>query len=217
MVQTNKDPTYKRGLLRKTNRLGNETIQLILEAAKEVLVTQGAEKFTIDRVAKEANITKGTLIYHFQSKEQLLLALMDNYVAHLQREFEEGKKRALLNPKYPKDIDLNVAGFIEWYRKYRKENQAYSAFGLTLLSIAIGNPEVQEKILGWYRDLFASLRISKCPRALEMVLMLEGLFYLRHFQLDVTTDKEIDKLLESLEMSLCFRKSIEQGIESNSP
>ena len=191
--------TIKRGIDRKTNYLGLSTMTDLVEAAKLVLVRDGAHGFTIDRVAKQAQVTKGTLLYHFHNKNQLLTQLVDEYLFHLQSKLEDGKIIARSKDRLLDPSDLAVAGFIEWYRLFRKTDTAYTAYGLKLLALAAEESELRKKVKDWYRQLFDELRKSTCPEALDIVLLLEGLFFLRHFQLDVTKDDEIESILNKLE------------------
>lgn len=48
----------------------------IVEAAAQLVLTSGISSFTLDAVASEAGISKGGLLYHFPSKEGLLLAMV---------------------------------------------------------------------------------------------------------------------------------------------
>lgn len=52
------------------------TRESILDAANRVLVEKGAEGFTLDAVAKEAAISKGGLLYHFPSKNNLIQGMI---------------------------------------------------------------------------------------------------------------------------------------------
>lgn len=45
----------------------------LIKSAKECLVNNGIEKFTLRSVAELAGVTQGTIYYHFRTKEQLLL------------------------------------------------------------------------------------------------------------------------------------------------
>jgi len=49
----------------------------ILEAADRLFVRYGFKKTTIDDVAAEAGVGKGTIYYYFRSKQELLLAYAD--------------------------------------------------------------------------------------------------------------------------------------------
>ena len=46
----------------------------ILEAAERVITEVGAAHLTLDAVAQAAGVSKGGLLYHFPSKESLLVA-----------------------------------------------------------------------------------------------------------------------------------------------
>ena len=57
----------------------------VLDAALEVLVHEGANSLTLERVAREAGISKGGLLYHYAGKEQLVEALIDLVISSLER------------------------------------------------------------------------------------------------------------------------------------
>jgi len=56
---------------------------LILDAADRLLNQFGYKKMTMDNLAREIGIAKGTLYLHFPSKEQLVLAHIDRIVYRL--------------------------------------------------------------------------------------------------------------------------------------
>jgi len=198
----NSDAVLKRGLERKTNRMGDATMRSILDAAKRVLIDEGVSKFTIGRIAKKAGVTKGTLLYHFHDKDQLLSHLMDEYVDHLEEKLEEGMAAAKASGRYGENADETVAGFLEWYRRFRREDASYTAFGTTILAMSAENDAIRRRAEEWYESLFAKLRTSQCENAVGIVLLLEGLFFLRHMRLDVTKDDEVEKILKNAERLL---------------
>ncbi len=53
--------------------------EAILEAAERVIRRQGLAAASIEAVAREAGVSKGGLFYHFSSKKDLLLQLVDRY------------------------------------------------------------------------------------------------------------------------------------------
>ncbi|WP_459501416.1 TetR/AcrR family transcriptional regulator [Bacillus sp. C1] len=53
--------------------------QQLLRAAKEMIAEQGMEKLTLKAVAERANVTQGTVYYHFKTKEQLLLEVTESF------------------------------------------------------------------------------------------------------------------------------------------
>ena len=60
--------------------MATSTKYKIIEATKEVILKNGIDQFTLESVAEEANISKGGLLYHFASKDDLIEA-MNAYAA----------------------------------------------------------------------------------------------------------------------------------------
>ncbi len=52
----------------------NKKEELLTNAAK-IINEEGIQKFTMDYLAKKSGITKGGVLYHFESKEKLLLEM----------------------------------------------------------------------------------------------------------------------------------------------
>ncbi len=61
----------------------------ILDAAERVVMRDGGAHLTLDAVAAEAAISKGGLLYHFPSKDELVRSM----IARLQDEFEAEMQR----------------------------------------------------------------------------------------------------------------------------
>jgi AcrR family transcriptional regulator len=51
-----------------------------LQAANRVALRDGSNALTLDAVAKEADVSKGGLLYHFPSKEALISAMVDDLI-----------------------------------------------------------------------------------------------------------------------------------------
>ncbi|WP_188192688.1 TetR/AcrR family transcriptional regulator [Nonomuraea sp. SYSU D8015] len=49
----------------------------LLDAAAEVLLTEGAESLTLEAVARRAGVSKGGLFYHFRTKQALVAAMVE--------------------------------------------------------------------------------------------------------------------------------------------
>lgn len=56
---------------------------LILDAAERLLVRYGYKKMTVDDIAREVGIGKGTIYLHFNSKEEIALARIDRVISGL--------------------------------------------------------------------------------------------------------------------------------------
>src|ERR1044072_3283329 len=61
----------------------------LLDAATRVVQRDGAQALTLDAVAKEAEVSKGGLLYHFKSKNDLVQAMVERWMADFGREMEE--------------------------------------------------------------------------------------------------------------------------------
>jgi len=59
------------------------TKDLILNTTLALLESEGATSLTLDRIASDAGLSKGGLLYHFASKEQLVEALVQRAVSSL--------------------------------------------------------------------------------------------------------------------------------------
>jgi AcrR family transcriptional regulator len=64
---------------RKAGRTPEQTRRLALDAAATVFRTQGVGA-TLDDVARVAGLSKGGLVYHFKSKDELLRALVTDII-----------------------------------------------------------------------------------------------------------------------------------------
>jgi len=52
----------------------------ILDAAKKVIAQVGVHKASVQSIADEAGLSKGAVYYHYQSKDEILYALIDQYL-----------------------------------------------------------------------------------------------------------------------------------------
>lgn len=62
---------------------------LILDAADRLLARYGYKKMTMDDIAREVGIGKGTIYLHFRSKEEIALARVDRVVGRLTERLRE--------------------------------------------------------------------------------------------------------------------------------
>ncbi|MBS7526336.1 TetR/AcrR family transcriptional regulator [Fusibacter paucivorans] len=67
----------------------NKTKSNILMAAIEVVSKKGYHPATMDEIAKEANVAKGTLYYYFESKESIFNDMIDSGISMIREEILE--------------------------------------------------------------------------------------------------------------------------------
>ncbi|MCP1469509.1 AcrR family transcriptional regulator [Sphingobium sp. OAS761] len=77
---------------------GTETVDAILKAALDVLIDEGAEGFTIRRIATRCDMKVGNVSYHFPRKEMLIQILLDELVNTYGKLLENVASRADLSP-----------------------------------------------------------------------------------------------------------------------
>jgi squalene-hopene/tetraprenyl-beta-curcumene cyclase len=74
-----------------------------------LIVGEGLQTLTLDRVARDAGLSKGGLLYHFSSKEQLIEALVDRVILRLEAETTHASgsgSRALIEARLDGNRDV---------------------------------------------------------------------------------------------------------------
>jgi TetR/AcrR family transcriptional regulator len=106
---------------------------LIFQAAIDVFSEKGFDKATMDDIAARANVAKGTIYYHFKSKEELFLFLVEEGVELLR----EGVDSKLSQDMAPAEkLELIVREQVSFFGRY-------SDFCVILLREAWGGEERQ--------------------------------------------------------------------------
>jgi len=76
-------------MARKTKEEADKTRARILASALSLFVKNGYERTTFTDIAARLKMTKGAVYWHFESKESLLVALVDEMLAKFQRQLSE--------------------------------------------------------------------------------------------------------------------------------
>ncbi len=77
----------------------------LLDAARDLIFTEGAARFTMRRLAQRVGITEGAVYRHFSGKEELLLALLERLFDRMRRRFS-----ALVRHSAPAPVRLLTLG-----------------------------------------------------------------------------------------------------------
>ena len=72
-----------------------KTRQTILTAARKLVQTLGIERLSLDRVCREAGVSKGALMYHFPNKNALVEGMIADYAEHLRAISADMKRKRL--------------------------------------------------------------------------------------------------------------------------
>ena len=71
-------------------RRSQETVDAILEATAQVLVTHGYEKASTNRIAKKAGVSVGSIYQYFGNKEALVTALAEDHARQMLAVMQDG-------------------------------------------------------------------------------------------------------------------------------
>lgn len=147
----------------------------ILWAAVQEFVEKGYEKTSIDSIAARAGISKGGVYYHFESKEQILLAanvkLAEPVTLMMNKAQQESSAQAALRQ------------YICEYLTYWSAHEQELVFFLLSITKVLGQPplwqmyeEYTENMLAFFTKLFAKGITQKeftdhAPRESAIVLL----------------------------------------------
>lgn len=119
-----------RGRPAGATRKGLETRVRIIKGAREALEEGGMEALTTRRIAASAGVKLATLHYYFDSKESLLLAVLEDLIADM----DEAYRQDVALPKAPED---RVEALIRasWRYIQRTRNKQIAQTELTLYAL----------------------------------------------------------------------------------
>lgn len=78
---------------------GTETVDAILKAALAVLIDEGAECFTIRRIAARCDMKVGNVSYHFPRKEMLIQVMLDDLIDSYGAQLDQMVRKPGLTPE----------------------------------------------------------------------------------------------------------------------
>ena len=97
-------------MARKTKAEAEKTRAKILASALSLFAKKGYERTTFTDIAARLKMTKGAVYWHFESKETLLVALVEEMLSKFQRQVEElMPKDELTFPAVAKMMEANAA------------------------------------------------------------------------------------------------------------
>jgi TetR/AcrR family transcriptional regulator len=154
--------TNSQNMLKKTRRERERAArkELIIDAAEEVIRRNGFENATMDEIAKEAEVGKGTLYLYFKNKASIYLAIS-----------ERGSK--MLNQKLGKVLLMELPGLDlikklgHVYLEFVQENPIYfTAF--SYYENLVNNEELAESALAKKCEENAKEAMTYIVRALQI-------------------------------------------------
>ena len=109
------------------NKMGLKTKAIILQAAQTIFRRDGFDDCRVDDIAAEAGVTKAMIYYHFESKEDMMMKLIEQMVQNIQKALPQQ------NADYTAQMDAHLHQMIQLW----EDNQEITAF---LVSRAFKDP-----------------------------------------------------------------------------
>jgi AcrR family transcriptional regulator len=132
---------------REEGRAGREEL---LAAALRVFARRGYREAGVDEIAAEAGYSKGALYWHFESKGELLEALLEERIDARTREL------VALMASAPLDRDMSVEASREFARRLSEQRDAV-LLEREYWSLAIRDPEMRARYAERQTELRAAL------------------------------------------------------------
>ncbi|ADT98547.1 MULTISPECIES: TetR/AcrR family transcriptional regulator [Mycolicibacterium] len=117
------------------------TRSVLLDAAEEVFAEKGFTPATLDDIARAAGYTKGAIYKHFDTKEELFLAVSDRYWRRYFDNFAEVMSSA---SRVGADELDEIAE--RWRQLSIDRGAEHAALGLEFTLYLLRNPEARERV-----------------------------------------------------------------------
>jgi len=164
----------------------------ILEAADQLVAAQGASNLTLDAVAQAAGLSKGGLLYHFPSKDALLMGMLDRHCEQMDQRCAE-VHAGLAEDDFAGHLKAHVLGLLRW-TTVRPE------VGAAMFAAAANNPSLLETIRKRYADDVA--RMAEHPNAFArgavVMLATDGLLMGEVWKLTPFTPEQREQIVAEL-------------------
>lgn len=122
------------GIQERKERERSQRRMAILSSARNAFIKHGLGTTSMDRIAKEAELAKGTLYLYFQSKDELLMGLIATDLEHLIQRLSVVASTQLC-------ADEKLVAAFEEFHAFSKENQFFFQVMTQLNIVQIVNGE----------------------------------------------------------------------------
>lgn len=166
--------------------------EALLDAAQEVILSEGASGLTIEAVATRLGVSKATVLYDFKTKHSLVRAILDR------RLDVEDERLDGLSAGLP---DVTNAAIHGWIRAAQRPiSQQDRSLGMGMIAELASDPElnaVSRRFLD--RRMADIIGTASEPRgAMLAFLACEGLKVLDYLGLRQWTREEVDRIVEDI-------------------
>ena len=149
----------------------------LIEAGITCLGEGGMSAFTIDRICREAGVSRGLINHHFKTKEDLLVQIYDTMTAHLVQESADDSPRGVLNQVIDSNFDeaeFNAGNLRAWLTVWGEvaTNRGLQALHRQRYEV------YKSRIEGALRELAAGqgITIDSDSLARQLIALIDGLW-----------------------------------------
>lgn len=170
-------------------RIGRtDTRERILAAVAAVAHEIGLAHLSLEAVAERAGVSKGGLLYHFPTKQALLLAVVENQIALTEKAIECASNR------------LGTSGAVHaLVYAFREMVRCKPQPPAGVIAAMAENPTLLEPVRAHNRRIADRLKPSENPEAaLIAFYAIEGMRALHLFQTDPLDAEERERVLEAI-------------------
>ncbi len=167
----------------------SETKEKIFQAVNELYKTRGTKSLTLSNIAKQAGISKGGLLYHFPTKDAILIGLIERNV----KEFVDGADEIIteLESLEGEPLKKKLEYFVDCYVDEYLEDLEPGILGVLAQrpDFAKQTKETDEKIYKVFMKYF-----DEKEEIILLLLALQGFFFVKI--------AEYDFILEGFELRI---------------
>ena len=168
----------------------SETKIKLLKAAAQVVREKGASQLTLEAVAKQANVSKGGLLYHYPNKSALLAAM----VTYLNKSFEQAIETQI-------EREESKITWLEAYVAMSFDpNHSQLVESAGILAAVANDPNLLEPLRERYKVWQAKVEASGLDPNLATIVRLaaDGLWFTELFNVSPLTDEKRSQVLDAL-------------------
>lgn len=178
---------------------GKETRDKILEACVANIIENGIKDFTLEKVAKVAEVSKGGLLHHFRSKDDLITGVVEREISHIQTiladlSANDPKEKGRYTRAYIKSLDYEMSD---------QEHSNYQKLWAAILSCFVEKPELLKPIEKDYEMIQNKIENDAIDQVDATIIRLavEGLIYTESFNFNISKDMRKKVLAKLLKMT----------------
>jgi AcrR family transcriptional regulator len=125
-------------------RRGQETQGLLMEAALGVFARSGYDRATVDEIVRQAGFSKGAFYVHFETKEDLFWAMLEERISRQQEAF-----RQAVGPTQP--LADNVRTILSGVFGLLREDPLWGSLFMEFAAHASRNEKVRQRLAAMYQ------------------------------------------------------------------